>query len=88
MSGSWKLRRSSFGEYIEIPMPPDCDVVLICVDTVQHEPVAILLPGQVYVARIREIMDEHNAKSVTIMPYQNATKVEVTKAALRRRAAK
>ena len=77
MSGQWRIKPSYFGDYIEIAMPTGCDMLLVCVDTVAHMPVAICLPHQLYVKWARELLDRHGARTLTVMPYSNAGKVEI-----------
>jgi len=73
----WRIRPSDFGDYIQVDMPEGTDMLLVCVDTEQHTPVRICLPHQLYVDKAREILRQHGAKTLTVMPYRNDQKIEI-----------
>lgn len=72
------FKTNLFGEHLDIPMPPECDMVLVCVDLSQHKPVTVVMPHQVYRVRLERILLENpGARSITIMPYRNASKIQI-----------
>lgn len=77
MTRHWRIRPSDFGDYIQVEMPEGTDMLLVCVDTEQHTPVRICLPHQLYVDKAREILRQHGAKTLTVMPYRNDQKIEI-----------
>lgn len=81
--GPWRISPNIFGKpALTFEMPAGTDMLLVCVDTMQHMPVAICLPHQLSVERAEELLKKHGANSLTVMPYKNAHKIEVTCAAL------
>lgn len=79
---------TNFGlAFNERRLPPNCDAVVLCVDLYQHEPLCVLLPHQVYVKRLDEILAHHaGARSFTVIPYRNCEKIEITMDEVRRAA--
>jgi hypothetical protein len=73
---------SWFGDRLHFNMPAGCDVILVCADTVQHTPALILLPHQLTLEKARELMNKHGTDSLTVMPYRNADKIKISRAAL------
>jgi hypothetical protein len=81
--GGWTIGPNIFRQpSLAFDMPAGTDMILVCVDTHQHVPIAIMLPHQFTVDRARELLTLHCAESLTVMPYRNATKIEVTAEAL------
>ena len=69
----------TFGEYLSVPMPKDCDMIIVCVDTLQHQPRLMLLPHQCYREEMKKLVAKEGAESITIIPYRNKNKIMVSK---------
>lgn len=78
----WTLENSSFGAYVAIESPNECDAIVICADTMQHEPISISLPHQAYRKNLIEIMNAKQCDEITIMPYRNSDKVTIKRSDL------
>jgi hypothetical protein len=73
-----KYEPTAFGDMAVLPIPDDCDAILVCIDIHQHEPVMVCLPHQLYRDKIRGLFRKHpDARSITVMPYRNADKIEI-----------
>jgi hypothetical protein len=79
---SFTIRNSHFGPYVSIDMPAGCNMIVVFADKHQHVPVWLGLPHQLYVAKVMALMTEHECKTLTIAPYRNEDKVEVSGIAL------
>lgn len=78
-----RFRGPEFALWADLPMPDNCDAILVCVDRQRHEPLEVLLPCQPYKKKIEEIFRTYpDAMSITVMPYRNADKIEIKRAAL------
>lgn len=75
----FSVRNSDFGQYILITMPTGCDCIVAFADKPQHTPVWLGLPHQMYVRTFAELLNQHQAESLTIVPYRNSSKVNLTK---------
>lgn len=77
-----KFLKSSFehlGDNVEVPMPPCTDMIVLCVDTNSgHKPRSVLLPHQLYREELKKILKEPGVNSVTVIPYKNEEKIEIT----------
>lgn len=68
----------TFGEYLDFNMPFECDMVVICINKKYgHEPKYICLPHQIYKVKLKDLIIEHNAESITIIPYKNYDKFTI-----------
>jgi hypothetical protein len=69
----------TFGEYLNVALPRDCDMIIVCVDTLQHQPRLMLLPHQCYRKEMKKLIAKDGAESITIIPYRNKDKIMVSK---------
>ncbi|TCM56194.1 hypothetical protein C8J36_103566 [Rhizobium sp. PP-F2F-G48] len=76
------IRDSHFGPYVAISMPTGCNMIVVFADKQQHVPVWLGLPHQLYVKTAKRLMSEHECRTLTLVPYRNEHKVELTSAAL------
>jgi hypothetical protein len=76
------IRTDWRGGWLDFEMPADTDMILVCVDTVQHVPVWIGMPHQLRVDTAMRLMDKHGASSLHVMPYRDADKIQIGRAAL------
>ncbi len=67
---------------IVIDMPADCDMIVVFADRHQHVPVWLGLPHQLYLGTAADLMRDHAADRLTIVPYRNADKVMITRSFL------
>lgn len=64
-----KWKDTTFGEMLDIDIPADCSMVVLCVDLHQHQPLQVLLPHQIYKKDLLRILDEYPAaRGITILP--------------------
>ena len=73
------LPASRFGKSIVIDMPAGCDMIVVFADLHQHVPVWIGMPHQLYAHTAAYLLREHAAETLTIAPYCNAAKVQVSR---------
>lgn len=74
---------TTFGKMLRYPIPSDCDCVIVCIDTIQHQPILMLLPHQVYVERMRELLAKHpDARGISILPVRSKDRISVSRAEL------
>ena len=66
-----------FGEYLDMNLPRGCDMVIICVDTTEHQPRLMRLPHQCYRETLKKLISENGAESITVIPYKNREKILV-----------
>lgn len=79
-----ELVNTAFGPMVKFPVPAGCDMVVLCVDLWQHQPVQVLLPHQVYVRDLLVLLDRYpSARSVTVLPLRAEDKVTFDAAAIR-----
>lgn len=74
---------SDFGEWLDIPMPPGDDMIIVCADRYAHVPVWLGLRHQLYVETAENLMRENFCTSLTIFPVSSSEKVTITAEALR-----
>lgn len=69
-----------FGKMAKYPFPEGYDIVVLCVDRHQHVPVTLLLPHQVYLEKLRELLAEYpDARGITLIPCKSSDKVMIDK---------
>lgn len=71
------LRQSHFGPFVEIPMPPGADAVIVAVHRYQREPKLLKLPHQIYVKVIAELMADPGVNDVEVIPIRSPEWVSV-----------
>lgn len=58
-----------FGDVVMLPeLPPGTDMILVCVDLYQSKPVQLMLTHQLYYDTVRQLVEEHGCRSISIMP--------------------
>ncbi len=79
MSEGISYRPTVFGLMLEYPLPPDADMVIVCIDLIQHTPIRLLLTHQVYLERMRELLAQYpHARGITLIPCRSSEKVTLT----------
>lgn len=64
-----KWKDTVFGEMLDIDIPADCSMVVLCVDLHQHTPLQVLLPHQIYKKDLLRILDEYPlSRGISILP--------------------
>lgn len=67
-----------FGKMLKYQIPPDCDMVILCIDLYRHQPVHVLLPHQVYLKDLSVLVREHpGVRGITIIPCRSGEKLTV-----------
>jgi hypothetical protein len=74
---------TTFGEHLVFDVPPDCNCIIVGVLKHQFVPVDVLLPHQAYKERLAEILIEHDATTIHIIPYSSKTGMTFDLAGLR-----
>jgi hypothetical protein len=71
--------QTHFGKSIRIPMPPDCNVMVVCVNEGYGlMPLRVSLPHQLYESTVKEILAEHPAaRWITCIPARSEDYVDV-----------
>lgn len=77
--GSIALQEATWGPILNIPMPTDTDMLLVCTNGAEHHPAAIFLPHQLSVTIAQDLLEMNGVTSLTVMPYRNEDKVDITK---------
>lgn len=72
-------RGEVFGPWLNFEIPKDADLIVVSVNTGGGwRPVKMLLPGQLYVETLNEILDQHpDARWVAVHPVRSAECLEV-----------
>lgn len=67
-----------FGDYCELTIPEDCDVVILAVNKgFGLEPVGLFLPRQIYVRKLQDLLVMHNAKEIVAIPASSKNYIEI-----------
>ena len=67
-----------FGDYCELTIPEDCDVVILAVNKgFGLEPVGLFLPHQIYVRKLQDLLVIHNAKEIVAIPASSKNYIEI-----------
>lgn len=70
---------SPHGFVLDYDRPAGCDVAVIGTQGVSIEPRKVLLPHQVYVRDLMQLLDTHGANELHIIPYRNVDLVTITR---------
>ena len=66
-----RWQSSSFGDFLCFDKPLDCDVIVVGVHKGQIVPVRVMLPHQLYRQTVAEILKEHGAQEIHVIPYNS-----------------
>jgi hypothetical protein len=67
-----------FGDYCKLEIPANCNVVVLAVNNGYGLiPVKLLLPHQVYVKVIEDLVKEHNAKEIVAIPANSENYISI-----------
>jgi hypothetical protein len=73
------LESEHFGRFLAVPFPPECNVMIVCVNEgYGMKPVRVLLPHQLYVESIRKLIEDYpSARWITCIPANSQHYVDV-----------
>jgi hypothetical protein len=73
-----------FGATVKYPFPAGCNAVIVCVDLMQHTPVYLCLPHQVYLHDLEKLLEKHpGARGITLIPCRTDDKVMIASTDIR-----
>jgi hypothetical protein len=74
-----RWRSSSFGQFASFDLPPGVGLVLVGFNRFGDHPLWLLLPGQVYRKKIREILkSESGIENFFIYPIRHEERIEIS----------
>ncbi len=72
---------TDFGHMIKLPVPNDCDLIIVCTNNGGGlVPVRLLLPHQLYREDLKKLVEQTNAREITIIPARSEEYFDVFRA--------